>query len=193
MVTTLVTLIVLLVVAAGVIGVVLERRRREQELKQRYGSEYDRAVEEAGSRRLGERALLNRQHRHDQLDIRPLDPDRSRDYRADWEAAQRRFVDDPAGAIDDAGILIEALMSERGYPLGDFDTKLADLSVQHADVLQHYRAAHTISNASGEGDVDTESLRRALVHYRALFAALLDDGERKQVGDERSPAPQRRR
>lgn len=180
MVTTLVILIVLLVVAAGIVGFFVDRRRRERELRERFGSEYDRVVEETGDRQRGERALLERQKRHEQLDIRPLDPDRARDYAAEWEAVQTRFVDDPSGAIRDADALIEALMSERGYPVGDFDTKVADLSVQHADVLQHYRAAHQIATAAGNGPADTESLRRALVHYRALFAALLDDAVDKQ-------------
>jgi len=180
MVTTLVILIIALVVAAGVIGYVLERRRRERELKERFGGEYDRVVQESGDRRRGERELLERQRRHERLDIRPLDPDRAREYQADWEGAQTRFVDDPAGAIGDADALIEALMSERGYPVGDFDKKLADLSVEHADVLQHYRAAHEIATTAVRGDADTESLRRAMVHYRALFAALLDEGVQSQ-------------
>lgn len=179
MVTTLVIVVVLLVVAAGVIGFILERRRG-RELKDRFGGEYDRVVEQAGGRRRAERDLVARQKRHEELDIRPLDPARVRDYRSDWEMAQTRFVDDPRGAIGDADMLIEALMSERGYPVGDFDTKVADLSVQHADVLQHYRAAHEIATAAANGDADTESLRRAMVHYRALFAALLDDGVQAQ-------------
>ena len=180
MVTTLVIVIVLLLVAAGVAGFFLDRRRRERELRERFGGEYDRVVGEIGDRQRGERELLARQKRHERLDLRPLDPDRARDYGAEWEAVQIRFVDRPSGPIRDADALIEALMSERGYPVGEFATKVADLSVQHADVLQHYRAAHEIASAADRGPADTESLRRALVHYRALFAALLDDAVGKQ-------------
>ena len=177
MVIAVVVITVLVVVAACAVGYMFERRRRERALKEQFGSEYDRAVGEAGDRRSGERELLDRQKRHEQLDIRPLDPSPASDYRGEWQTIQTRFVDDPEGAIHDADALIEALMSERGYPIGDFDTKLADLSVEHADVLQHYRAAHEIAASADAGDADTEALRRAMVHYRALFASLLDDSE----------------
>jgi hypothetical protein len=187
MLIALIVILILLVVAVAVVGYLLESRRRQRQLQERFGSEYDRAVGEAGDRRSAERELTSRQKRHEQLDIRPLDPDRARDYRQEWEAAQSRFVDDPAGAIADADTLIEALMGERGYPVGDFDTKLADLSVEHADVLQHYRAAHEIAQASGRDDADTEALRRAMVHYRVLFGSLLDNAiEQQQQRDEQA-------
>jgi len=174
MVITLVVIVVALLVAAAVIGFVLERRRRDV-LQRRFGPEYDRTVGEAGNRRRGERELAQRQKRHEQLDIRPLDTERAKEYAAEWEAAQTRFVDDPHGAVRDADTVIEALMAERGYPVGDFDTQVADLSVEHAEVLQHYRAAHEIATAAAAGDADTEALRRAMVHYRALFTSLLED------------------
>ena len=182
MVITLVVIVVALLVAAAVIGYVLERRRRDV-LQQRFGPEYDRAVGEAGNRRRGERELVQRQKRHEQLDIRPLDPERAQEYAAEWEAAQTRFVDDPQGAVRDADTVIEALMAERSYPVGDFDTRVADLSVEHAEVLQHYRAAHEIATAAAAGDADTEALRRAMVHYRALFTSLLQDRHEQTAGD----------
>lgn len=183
MVITLVVIVVALLVAAAVTGYVLERRRRDV-LQQRFGPEYDRAVGEAGNRRRrGERELVLRQKRHEQLDIRPLDPERAQDYAAEWEAAQTRFVDDPHGAVRDADTVIEALMAERGYPVDDFDTRVADLSVEHAEVLQHYRAAHEIATAAAAGDADTEALRRAMVHYRALFTALLEDRHERTAED----------
>ena len=181
MVIALVVITVLVVVAACVVGYLFERRRRERQLKEQFGSEYDRTVADAGDRRSGERELAARQKRHEQLDIRPLEPSRAAEYQAEWQTVQTRFVDDPEGAIHDADALIEALMSERGYPVGDFDMKVADLSVQHADVLQHYRAAHEIAAAANAGEADTEALRRAMVHYRALFASLLDDSEQERV------------
>ena len=175
MVITLIGLVVGLLLIAGAVGYVLERRRCARGLKQQFGAEYDRTLVDAGGRRQGERQLIARRQRHEVLDIRPLEPGRVRDYRAGWETAQARFVDDPREAIGDADTLIEAVMVERGYPIGDFDKRLEDLSVQHADVLQHYRAAHDIATATEAGDADTEALRRAMVHYRALFAAVLDD------------------
>jgi hypothetical protein len=72
------------------------------------------------------------------------------------------------------------------------DTQLADLSVEHADVLQHYRAAHEIATAAGAGDADTEALRRAMVHYRALFASLLED-HHEQTEEDRPVTSRRTR
>jgi hypothetical protein len=172
----IVIVVLVLLVAAGV-AYYLMQRRTTQTLQQRFGHEYDRTVEEAGDRRAAERELSAREKRHETLDIQPLRPERAQDYRASWEEVQRRFVDQPDAAVQDADALVEAVMSERGYPVGDFDTKVADLSVEHADVLQHYRAAHAIASSidADEQTVDTEQLRRAMVHYRALFGALLED------------------
>ena len=148
MALTLIVLTVALVVAGGAVTLVVDLRRQEQE-------------------------LVARRNRHDALVIRPLEPGRARDYRAAWQTAQARFAGDPRGAIGDADTLIEALMGERGYPFGDVTTTLEDLSVEHANVLRHYREAHEIAIAAEVGDADVDSLRRAILHYRALFAALL--------------------
>ena len=156
----LVVILVLLVVAIAVVGYLLESRRRERQPRAGWTDE---------------RGRIPRQKQREQLDIHPLDAERAHEYRQDWEAAQTRFADDPAGAIADADTLIEALMGERGYPVGDFDTQLADLPDEHADVLRHYRAAHEVADAAGRGGADTGGLGRAMVHYRALFGTLLDN------------------
>ena len=66
----------------------------------------------------------------------------------------------------------------------DFDQRAADLSVDHPDVVENYRQGHDLARRTVRGEGDTESLRQALVHYRALFAELVerhdaDDRERE--------------
>ena len=70
-------------------------------------------------------------------------------------------------------------MSERGYPVEADDQMLADLSVQHSAVLDHYRAAYVISQRAADGMASTEDLRQAMIHYRALFEDLLGAGTRR--------------
>jgi hypothetical protein len=113
------------------------------------------------------------------LDIRPLTPgDRSR-YAEEWRRLQARFVDEPAPAIDGADRLIGDVMQHRGYPVGDFERRAQDLSVNHPVVVQHYRAANALAARRREGHASTEDLRQAMVHYRALFEELLADSPAK--------------
>jgi hypothetical protein len=151
------------------------RLRRRHELRDRFGDEYEIVLEESGSKRRAEKELAARQARHDQLDIRPLDPQLRLRYAEQWRAAQTRFVDEPDAALEEADRLVEDVMVERGYPVGDVDRQMADLSVEHSDVLRHYRQAHDAAQESAAGRATTEDLRRAMVHYRALFEALLKD------------------
>ena len=179
----MVAIIVILVAGAALVAGFYLQQRRRRELREQFGGEYDRIVDSKDSRRDAERELTARRKRHDQLDIRPLDPGRIAEYRDGWHAAQLRFVDEPAEALEEADTLVEAVMSELGYPVGDFDVQLADLSVEHADVLQHYRAAHAITTSVHVGDAETEAMRRAMVHYRTLFADLLDEGDEQRPDD----------
>ena len=149
--------------------------RRRHELQDRFGDEYEVVIEEHGTKREAERELTARQERHEQLDIRPLDPQRRRYYAEQWRATQARFVDEPDAAFEEADRLVADVMVERGYPVGDVDRQMADLSVEHSDVLTHYREAHDIAEAAADGRTTTEDLRRGMVHYRALFSALLED------------------
>lgn len=150
-------------------------QRRRHELQDRFGDEYEVVIEEHGTKREAERELTARQDRHEQLNIRPLDPQRRKDYTEQWRVTQARFVDEPDAAFEEADGLVADVMVERGYPVGDVDRLMADLSVEHSDVLTHYREAHDIAEASAEERTTTEDLRRGMVHYRALFSALLDD------------------
>lgn len=166
----------IVVVAAAVVVAglwfVMEKRRRLH-LRQRFGPEYDRAVHDAGSERRAEAALDARTRRVARLQIRPLsEPDAMRFAEA-WRGLQTRFVDEPPAAIAEADRLVGEVMAARGYPLGDFDQRAADISVDHPRVVANYRAARDIARRQGRGEATTEDLRQAIIHYRALFEDLL--------------------
>jgi hypothetical protein len=74
-------------------------------------------------------------------------------------------------------------MQARGYPVGDFEQRAADISVDHPQVVANHRAAHEIALRNERGEADTEALRKAMVHYRALFEDLLETAgtERAEV------------
>jgi hypothetical protein len=178
---------VALVVAVAALLWAVANSRRRRELQEGFGPEYDRTVSEAPSRREAEAELRERRERHDEFDIRPLPADARERYAQEWEATHARFVDDPEAAIRDADDLIQQVMRERGYPVEDFDQRAADLSVDHPDVVENYRQGHNLARRTVRGEGDTESLRQALVHYRALFAELVerhDAGERERELDE---------
>jgi hypothetical protein len=176
---TLWATILALVVAAAAIWFVLRWRRRVG-LTERFGPEYDRAVAVTEDRREAERQLLERQKRVDRLEIRPLNPADHARYLERWRGVQARFVDDPLSAVHQADDLIGEVMVLRGYPLEDFDRRAEDLSVDHPDVVQNYRAGHRLASRSREGEASTEDLRQAMVHYRALFDDLVESAPRRQ-------------
>ncbi|MDE2487250.1 MAG: hypothetical protein KGO51_07620 [Alphaproteobacteria bacterium] len=165
--------IVLLAIAA-----VVYMQRRSRSLRERFGPEYGRAVEETGGRLKAEAELRQREKRIEKLDIRPLDPaDRSR-LIARWRDVQAQFVDDPGAAITAADRLLGEVMAKRGYPVVDFEQRAADLSVEHPEVVENYRAAHDIALRHERGQADTEDLRQAMIHCKTLFEDLvgLPDG-----------------
>lgn len=175
-----VIVIVALVVVAG-IAFAAQRTRRTRALQERFGPEYDRVAADAPTRRDAEAELREREKRREELDVRPLDPrDRDR-FRERWVDVQARFVDDPAGAVGDADALIQEVMRVRGYPVDDFETRSADLSVDHPDVVENYRAAHGIAVAHERGKAGTDELRRAVQHYRALFDSLVEVTDTQEV------------
>lgn len=170
-----------IVVAAAVVMVLAglalwwmqdQRRRRSRRLEGQFGPEYNRLVHERG-RHEAETELEERQQRVEQLDIHPLAPEQGRAFANTWEGVQRRFVDDPGGAVSDADRLVTEVMLVRGYPMGDFEQRAADISVDHPDVVANYRAARRIADEHSLGRATTEDLRQAMVHYRALFRDLL--------------------
>jgi cytoskeletal protein RodZ len=170
------------VAAVFVLGLAaLLRIRRTQNLKQQFGPEYDRTVEGADSRRAAEADLRAREERHREFDLRDLEPAAAERYREEWRRTQSDFVDDPSAAITKANLLIQSVMRDRGYPVEDFEQRAADLSVDHADVVDNYRSAHAIAVSSAHGKATTEDLRRAMKRYRSLFDELVGSGTTAEV------------
>jgi hypothetical protein len=169
-----IAIVVVIAVASAVAAAA--RGRRTKNLREGFGPEYDRTVEHEGNRRAGERELLERQKRHDALDIRPLSAEARQRYAERWQTTQTRFVDDPSGAVIEADTLVQQVMKERGYPTDDFEQRAADISVDHPDLVERYRTAHGIAQANERGQASTEDLRQSVRHYRALFEELLGDG-----------------
>lgn len=173
--TTLVVVAVILVVVIAA-GYLLMRRKRTEELQSRFGPEYDRAVKEQGDRRKAEADLQDRQKRVEKLSLHALDPAERERFIDDWQQVQAEFVDNPENSIRDADILLQNVMSARGYPVKNFEQVAADVSVDHPTVVQHFRTAHDIAKRHSRGEGDTEDLRKAMINYRALFDELVADG-----------------
>jgi hypothetical protein len=165
-----VIVVVILVIAAVAATALVTRRRR---LQQQFGPEYDRVVTEQNSKLRAEAELTDRQRRVRKLDIRSLSEAASAKYAADWVVIQEQFVDSPESAVADAYVLVTTVMTDRGYPTDDDEQVLADLSVEHAQTVGHFRAAQEISKSAASGHAATEDLRQAFIHYRALFSDLL--------------------
>lgn len=176
-----------IILGALIVGTLIWSRRAQSEhLRDRFGPEYDRAVEARGDQAKAEADLAAREARVKKLDIRPLEPAERREFSARWEQVQARFVDDPARAVSFADALIGEVMHARGYPVTDFDQRASDISVDHPVVVDHYRKAHGVALRHSRGDASTEDLRQAMIHYRALFDNLVGASLRA-VEDVREP------
>jgi len=176
--------IVIVVIAAIAWLYVRKRKSKTAGLRQKFGSEYQRAVLAHGSERKAEEKLADREKRVEKLSIRDLEPMEHERFSKQWEAAQSRFVDSPKGAVAEADDLVCALMRSRGYPVSDFDQRADDISVDHPCVVENYRTAHEIALRVGKDQATTEELRTAMIHYRSLFEELMTStapAERKQV------------
>lgn len=174
---TPVTWTILIVAILAVVGaVVFFIRTRSKNLKSKFGPEYERAVrEQGGSTFKAERELENRAKRVEKFPTHSLSPEEGERFAAEWRTTQEKFVDDPRGAVAAADNLVHRAMKARGYPVGgEFEERAADLSVDHASVVEHYRAAHEIAVRDARNTASTEDLRLAMKHYRALFEDLLE-------------------
>jgi hypothetical protein len=169
-----VLIIVGLVVVVALVAWRALASRRTAELKGRFGPEYDRVAETAVNRRQAEAELAAREDRHQQLNIRPLSAEVRSRYLEQWRAVQARFVDSPVAALASADTLVSSVMSERGYPMENWEQRAADISVDHAGVVDHYRQARATSLSADSGQAGTEELRQAMRHYHALFDDLLE-------------------
>ena len=173
-------LLAVLVVGLAVAAFAASRSRRSTQLREGFGPEYERVVDETGDRREAEKELVERQQRREELEIRPLSQATRDRYTEEWQQVQERFVDDPVGAVRSADELVSGVMEERGYPMDDFEQRAADVSVDHPDVVENYREGHRLVEEHRAGHGSTEDLRQAMVHYRALFEQLLEDGRMRE-------------
>jgi hypothetical protein len=169
-----VVIVVVVLIAAGLLVATWPMLRRRR-LRKKFGPEYDRTMEELDSHKATDRELAERERRHADLDIRELSEREKQRYRTEWARMQERFVDAPADAVTAADVLVADIMAERGYPTEGYDQQLADLSVEHAVTVGHYRAAHEIAVRRSDTRISTEDMRFAVVQYRELFEDLLGD------------------
>jgi hypothetical protein len=176
MTATQVLITVVVVVILALIAVAGWYMARRWSLRQRFGPEYDRLVAERDSRSDAEKELRERARRHGELDLHPLSEQDRAGYAAQWEQIQGRFVDEPNAAVADAATLVHDVVTTRGYPVDDHDELVAQLSVDHASSIDHFREGHAINDTNLRGEATTEQLRQAMVHYRALLADLLGNG-----------------
>lgn len=170
---TIIAFVAIAVVLLALVIWLLTRRKRTQALRETFGDEYDRTVEAKGGRRDAEAELLERQQRVKHLEIRPLDDNQRMRFTGQWQEAKALFVDSPVEAVARGDRIIGEMMNARGYPMGDFERRHGDLTVQHQEVARHYLEGQEIARRSGEAT--TEELRRAINHYEKLFHELVDD------------------
>jgi hypothetical protein len=182
----------LAVIAAAIVlflavlaAIYIQKRRKSDRLKQRFGPEYVRTVDQLGDCSRAEADLAAREKRVDRLHITPLSAADAARFRLSWNTLQGRFVDSPKGAVVQADQLVCELMQKRGYPMGDFERRAADISVDHPEVVANYRAARDIALRDKRGESTTEDLRKAVVHYRALFDELLEVDQKPSLAPTR--------
>jgi hypothetical protein len=156
------------------------QKKQSHRLQHRFGPEYGRTVDKLGSQTKAESELKAREQRVERLNILPLAPSDAARFSEGWKVLQGRFVDNPKDVFVKADQLVRELMSKRGYPVGDFESRAADVSVDHPAVVEHFRAAQAIAVRNERGEANTEDLRKAVVHYHALFNELLEVREAKQ-------------
>lgn len=170
----------IVILAIIIVVAVAARWRSQANLQKRFGPEYDREVEARGSERDAQRHLRDVAGRRDRLDIRQLDPEARDRYTKRWQSVQTDFVDQPGHALDEADQLVTDVMEDRGYPVRDFDERAELVAADHPQVVEHYRAAHSarqnqLASHGADSGGDTEEMRQAFVHYRALFDTLVHD------------------
>lgn len=170
------TITIIIIVAASAIaaaGWMYLQKKQTGRLRSRFGSEYDRLAEAEGSRGRAEKTLNEREKRVERFNLVPLSPEDRDRFAGAWRQEQAGFVDDPRAAVANADSLVTEVMKARGYPMGDFEQRAADISVDHSLVVKNYRIAHDIALRDRGGKTSTEELRTALLHYRMLFEDLL--------------------
>jgi hypothetical protein len=173
---TIIIVVLVLVVLGLVLGLIFSRRqgsKRSDKYTAKYGPDYDATVKSMGSQTKAQTEMDQRQKHVDSLDIRSLSLPEREKYLSEWKAVQSKFIDQPGPATVEADHLIMEVMQLRNYPVSDFDQRAADISINYPELVSNYRLARAIALKNEQHQADTEELRQALVHYRALFNELL--------------------
>jgi|SRR5580698_3518415 hypothetical protein len=170
---TVAVFVLFLVVAVAVGAYLKHRKTRTQSFRDRFGTEYDRAVVTHGSAGKAEAKLASRETRVEALNIRDLSTTERERFLAEWQVVQSRFVDHPKAAVSEADDLINALLLARGYPQAGFEQRAADISVTYSRVMENYRLANAVAVRPGRVEATTEELRTAMIQYRAMFDELV--------------------
>ncbi|MGE5135105.1 MAG: hypothetical protein ACM32E_19620 [Gemmatimonadota bacterium] len=185
---------VIVLVVAGLVAVSASRRARERRtaaLRERFGPEYDRAVQARADQGAAEAELRSREQQRAALDIRPLPEGMKAGFAGEWRAVQEQFVDEPAEAVVAGDRLVSRVMEARGYPAGGFGERADLVSVDHPELVEDYRYAYRIRQRAETGRVGTEELRQALLRCRSLFNALLEPGDGTASQAQEPPAAER--
>ena len=172
----LVILIGLLVLALG------RKRQRREELRSRFGTEYDRAVKQAKSRKRAEQDLQSRWDRARDFDLRPLSVEEREDLKARWEDIQATFVDAPDTALRQADTLLDEASRARGYPDANIEQRFDDLSVEHPEHVAAFREARRAMSTKGSRPT-TDQQRDAFLKLRALFEVVVERGDAERVAE----------
>lgn len=166
-------IVLFVIVALVVCGVLATTHMRSASLKERFGPEYDRVLDQEGDRHDAEAALRERAKQRDALEISELTPEAHARYAEEWHAAQARFVDDPRQTLAEVAELVTRVMHERGYPIDEPDECTDYVAIDHPELAAGYRTAQAIR--TGEQPVTIDDQRQAFQNYRSLFDELLVD------------------
>ncbi len=180
----IIIVVAVLVIAGIILAPLFARRRRSQNLRTKFGTEYDHTLQVTGDEKKARTELEERQKRVKSLNILPLSASDRECYMAEWSAIQSNFVDVPGQAVLDADRLIMEVMQLRAYPLSDFEQRAADISVMYPNLVSNYRAARVIAIKNEQQLADTEELRQAMIFYRSLFEELLGKDTEVNLGEE---------
>lgn len=171
--TTIILVAVLLLVIGGLLAMAFTRFQRTRRLRDRFGPEYDRTLEQVGDKRRVEDELEARLAHVENLNIRALSAEEVNRFSLEWQETQTEFVDQPLASVQKADRLIQNVMRTRGYPVEDFEQRAADISVHYPDVVINYRELHEIATRGEREKISTEEMRQAMVHGRELFERLV--------------------
>ena len=175
----MIALIVTAVVVAAIIVWYAWTRSRSSHLRQQFGPEYGRAVEETGNRRRAESELAQREARAKRIREKSLSPSDRERFLAQWKLCQAQFVDDPPGAVSRADQLLAEIMRTRGYSTENIHERMLDIAAAYPHHSEQYREAGRILELHSRSEASTDELRMAFLHYRTIFDDLLGGSHEK--------------